>query len=124
MLGGADTHDHLGDLLRTEGKIDDAYEEYSEGRSERERASGQGNGRPSEEVLALSTSHVKLGSIHQARGESEAARDEYAAALRLRKTLLESQPDNVEVREKVLELEDTTADLARTLGDDKAKRSR
>jgi tetratricopeptide (TPR) repeat protein len=118
LLGAADTHDKLGDLDRTEGKLDDAYDEYAEARREREQSSGQGNGRPSEEVLALSVSHVKLGSIHQARGESQAALDEYKAALRLRDTLLESEPDNVEILEKLLELKDTMADLERTLGDD------
>ena len=117
LLQGADTHDRLGDLLRNDGKIDQAFEEYAEAKSEREHAGSQASSRPSEEILALSTSHIKLGSVYQARGESATALDEYKAALRLRETLLESQPDNVEVQEKVLDVQDNLAELQRLVGD-------
>ena len=118
LLQAADTHDKLGDLLRNEGKIDAAFEEYSEAKSEREQAGSQASSRPSEEVLALSTSHTKLGSVYQARGDSATALEEYKSALRLRQTLLEGQPDNVEVIEKVLDVRATLAELQAQIGDD------
>ena len=69
-------------------------------------------------MLALSTSHIKLGSVYLARGESAPALDAYRTALRLRETLLETQPDNVEVVEKVLDVQNELAELQRQLGDD------
>ncbi|MBL0214723.1 MAG: tetratricopeptide repeat protein [Myxococcales bacterium] len=120
LLQAADTHDKLGDLLRNEGKIDAAFEEYSEAKAERELAGSQASSRPSEEVLALSTSHMKLGSVYQARGESATALAEYKSTLRLRETLLEGQPDNVEVIEKVLDVRDTLAELQNQVGDEKS----
>ncbi len=118
LIQAAETHDKLGDLLRNEGKIDEALDEYQEAKAEREQAGSQASSRPSEEVLALSTSHMKLGSVFLARGDTQAAHDAFKAALRLRETLLESQPDNVEVLEKVLEVYNELAELQRQLGDD------
>jgi len=120
LVGAADTHDRLGDLLRNDGKIDQALEEYQQAKADREKAGSQASSRPSEEVLALSTSHMKLGSVYLARGESATALESYRAALRLRETLLETQPDNVEVLEKVLEVQNELAELQRQIGDDKS----
>jgi serine/threonine protein kinase len=118
LLETADVHDRLGDLLRLEGKIDEAFEQYSLGKNERARAASQGSGRASEEVLALSTSHFKLASVFQNRGESGSAVDEFRHALRLRETLLESQPDHVRYQEGVLEVLRELAALQRQLGDE------
>ena len=120
LLGAADTHDRLGDLLRNDGKIDEAFEQYSEAKSERELATTQGGGKVSDEAMALSTSHLKIASAYQNRGESTLALDEYRAALRLRETLAESQPDNVVVQQAVLEVEDALAELERRVGDTEA----
>ena len=118
LLGGADTHDRLGDLLRNDGKVDQAYEEYSASKQDREHAGSLANGNPTEEIDALSKSHVKLGTVFQARGDSAHAMVEYKDALRLRDTLLEKQPDNVENQQEMLEIQITLADLQRQLGDD------
>ncbi len=120
LLGAAETHDRLGDLLRNEGKIDEAFDEYSEAKSERELATTQGGGKVSDETMALSTSHLKIASAYQNRGESTLALDEYRAALRLRATLAETQPDNVVVQQGVLEVEDALAELERRVGDTQA----
>ncbi|HEX5059278.1 MAG TPA: serine/threonine-protein kinase [Kofleriaceae bacterium] len=120
MLETADCHDRLGDLLRLDGKIDEAFEQYMAGKNDREKAASQGNGKVSDEVLALSTSHFKLGSVFQNRGESGSAVDEYHHALRLRETLLEGQPDHVRYQEGVLEVLRELAELERQLGDEKA----
>ncbi|MGE0870832.1 MAG: protein kinase [Kofleriaceae bacterium] len=117
LLQSADTHDRLGDLLRNDGKIDQAFSEYSSAMHEREQAGGLASNRPSEERMALSISHLKLASIYQARGESSTALESYGAALRLRKALLEDQPDNVVVQEKVLEVQDQLAGLQHQIGD-------
>ncbi|MGN6103897.1 MAG: protein kinase domain-containing protein [Kofleriaceae bacterium] len=117
LLGSAENQDRLGDLQRNDGKLDGAFEAYSAARAARERASHQTSSRPSEEVLALSTSHLKLGSIHQARGDSAAALASYRASARLRETVLEGQPDNVQVQEKLLEVQDALAELHRLIGD-------
>jgi tetratricopeptide (TPR) repeat protein/tRNA A-37 threonylcarbamoyl transferase component Bud32 len=116
----ADNHDKLGDLLRNDGKIDQAYEEYTAAKLDRERASGQTSSRPSEEVRALSTSHLKVGSIHHVRGESTSALASYRKALNLRETVLENQPDHMEVQEEVLEVQDAIAELQRQTGDAKS----
>ncbi|MDX2094158.1 MAG: serine/threonine-protein kinase [Kofleriaceae bacterium] len=118
-LHKAETHDRLGDLLRNDGKIDAAFEEYSAARHEREHA-GTAETRTAVEVLGLSTSHMKLGSVYLARGESQKALDAFRAALRLRESLLESQPDNVEMQERVLDCQDNIAAVQRQLGDDKS----
>jgi len=120
LLGAAETHDKLGDLLRNEGQLDAALDEYLEAKRERELAGGQASSRPTEEVLALSTSHLKLGTVYVLRGETASAFTAYRAALRLRETLRESQPDNVTVLEKVLEVQDLLAQLQRQTGDDRS----
>jgi tetratricopeptide (TPR) repeat protein len=117
LLGAADVHDRLGDLRRTQGKIDEAFLEYSAAKTEREKATAEGNGKVSDEVLALSTSHLKLGSVYQVRGESSLALDEYRAALRLREQLRTTHPDDVIAKDKVLEVEEALGELERTVGD-------
>jgi len=119
LLDAADTHDRLGDLLRLDGPIDEAFDQYMAGKNDREQAASQGNGKVSDEVLALSTSHFKLASVFQNRGESGGAVDEYKHALRLRDTLLESQPDHVRYQEAVLEVLRELAELERQLGEEK-----
>jgi serine/threonine protein kinase/tetratricopeptide (TPR) repeat protein len=117
LLGAAENHDRIGDLLRNDGKIELAFDAYAEAKAARQRAASGTTSRPAEEVMALSTSHLKLGSINQARGDSAGALGEYRAALRLRESLLSAQPDNTHVQEKLLEIHDTLAELYRTLGD-------
>jgi tetratricopeptide (TPR) repeat protein len=120
LLAAADAHDRLGDMLRNQGKIDEAFDEFAEAKTERERAAGSPSARPQDEVLALSTSHLKVGSAFQARGDSARALDEYRAALRLRETLLAGQHDSVEVQSKLLEAQLTLGDLQRAVGDPRA----
>ena len=120
LLGSADNQDRMGDLLRNEGKIDQAFDEYSDAKAARERASAQASSRPGEDQLALSTSHLKLGSVYQARGDTATALGEYRAALRLRESMLAGQPDNVDIQQKVLDVQTTLAELLHDTGDGKA----
>jgi serine/threonine protein kinase/tetratricopeptide (TPR) repeat protein len=118
LLEHADIHDRFGDLLRIDGKIDEAFEQYSEAKQQRIQATSTGGGRLSDENLALSTSHFKLGSVYQNRGESGAALEEYKQAMRLRETLLQAQPDNVQLQQAVLEVQREMGELQRQLGDE------
>ncbi|MBA2545160.1 MAG: hypothetical protein H0V17_36295, partial [Deltaproteobacteria bacterium] len=118
LLHAGENHDRLGDLLRNDGKVDKSLAEYTQGKQLRHRAMALAADNPSEEVLAVSTSHLKLGSVAQMRGDTKTAFAEYDRALRLRETLLESQPDNVEVQERVIDVQNTLADLQRLTGDD------
>jgi serine/threonine protein kinase/tetratricopeptide (TPR) repeat protein len=117
LLGAAETRDRLGDILRNGGRVDEAFDEYAEAKTDRERAAASPSSRPQDEVLALSTSHLKLGAVFQVRGESAKALEEYRIALRLRQTLLDGQRDNVEIQNTVLEVQLTLGDLQRTVGD-------
>jgi len=117
LLGAAETGDRLGDLLRNDGKITEALDAFTEAKANRERAQGSPGGRPHEEVLALSTSHLKLGSVYQVRGESAKALDELRIALRLREALLNGRRDDVELQNRVLEVQFTLGDLQRQVGD-------
>jgi tetratricopeptide (TPR) repeat protein len=118
LLGAADSHDNLGDLERNEGKVAQAFEEYSEAKAERERATSQGNGKVTEEKMALSTSHLKLGSVYQNRGESATALEEYKKSLKLREELLAVTPDDVNLQQRVLDVVDALAELDRQVGKD------
>ena len=120
MLAAAENLDVLGDMLRHEGKVDEAFDEYTEAKSLRDKAASQGNGQVTEEVMALSASHLRIGGIYQARGASQLAIDEYKTALRLRESVLHDQPDNVEIQKKVLDTEEQMAQLSSSLGDEKS----
>src|SRR6185436_971933 len=117
LLGAAETRDRLGDILRNGGRVDEAFDEYAEAKTDRERAASSPSSRPQDEVLALSTSHLKLGAVFQVRGESAKALEEYRIALRLRQALLDGQHDNVEIQNTVLDVQLTLGDLQRTVGD-------
>ncbi|HEY6038227.1 MAG TPA: protein kinase, partial [Kofleriaceae bacterium] len=120
MLAAAENRDVLGDLYRHEGKIDQAFDEYTEAKTLRDTAASQGNGKVTEEVMALSASHMKLGSIYQARGDSQLALSELQTALKLRESVLSASPDNVEFQKNVIDSEEQTAQLESSLGDDKS----
>jgi tetratricopeptide (TPR) repeat protein len=120
MLSAATNRDELGDLYRHEGKIDQAFDEYTEAKTLRDRATSQGNGTVTDEVMALSASHQKLALIYQARGNSQLAIDEFKTALKLRESVLAGAPDNVEVQKKVLDIVEPTAQLESSLGDYKS----
>src|SRR3569623_690182 len=117
MLAAAENRDVLGDLSRHEGKIDQAFDEYTEAKTLRDTAASQGNGKVTVEVMALSASHMKLGSIYQARGDSQLALSELQPALKLRESVLSAATDNVEFQKNVIDSEEQTAQLESSLGD-------
>ncbi len=117
LLFAGETQDLIGDLARNNGDVDRAFDEYARGKELRQRAMSLATDSPNEELLALSTSHLKLGSVHEARGETRTAIADYNKALRFREALLESQSDNVEVQEGVIHVQNTLAGLLRQTGD-------
>ncbi|HMG24426.1 MAG TPA: protein kinase [Kofleriaceae bacterium] len=117
LLAAAEIRDRLGDLHRNQGKLDQALDDYTEAKGERERAERTPGGPSQELVLALSTSHLKLGSVFQIRGESPRALDAYRAAHRLRQGLFEAQRDSVELQNRLLDVDLPLGDLQRQLGD-------
>jgi serine/threonine protein kinase len=117
LLAAAEVRDRLGDMLRNQGKLDQALASYTDAKAQRERATAGPGGHPKDEVLALSTSHLKLGSVFQIRGESARALDEYRAAHRLRDGLLEAQHDSVDLQSRLLEVELPLGDVQRQIGD-------
>lgn len=117
LLHAAENLDRVGDLLRNDGKVDQALDEYLMSKRHRKHAAANATDRPLEELLAVSTSHLKIGSIHQARGDTSAAFTDYRGALQLLETLLESQPSHIEIQERLLAVQDTIAELQRQTGD-------
>ena len=117
LLSAAEVRDRLGDLLRNQGKVDQALDSYRAAKADRERAAATPGGRSQDVVLALSTSHLKIGSALQIRGESARALDEYRAAHDLRTGLYEAQKDSVELQNRLLDVELPLGDLQRQLGD-------
>jgi tetratricopeptide (TPR) repeat protein len=115
LLHAAENHDRLGDLLRNEGKLEEALDEYTQAQTARKRASSPD--RKADDALALSASHLKLGSIHQSRADTATAFTEYRSALRLLEALLAAEPDNIEALERAVSVQDTIAELQRQSGE-------
>lgn len=118
LLLAATAHDRLADLLRNNGKVDESFDEYAIARQQRERVVAQQRGRDDRDaVYALSTSHARLGTVYEARGESVLALAEYRSAARQRDSLLEAEPDNVEWKAGMVQVQTELGALYRDLGD-------
>jgi serine/threonine protein kinase/tetratricopeptide (TPR) repeat protein len=116
LLVTGETRDRLGDLLRNTGKVDEAIAEYTTARLVREQITrGQNPVQDREAAYAQSRSHMKLGSVHYARGESQQALTEYRSCSRLREQLLDDEPDNPKWLFGVIECNDLVADMEREL---------
>lgn len=118
LLYAASAHDRLADYLRNSGKVDDSLDEYLLAKQKREQVVAQRRGKDDREaVYALSTSHARLGTVHEARGDSATALAEYRAAARQRHSLLEAEPDNVEWQAGMVQVQSEIGALHRDLGD-------
>lgn len=118
LLYAAAAHDRLADYLRNSGKVDDSLDEYLLAKQKREQVVAQRRGKEDREaVYALSTSHARLGTVHEARGDSATALAEYRAAARQRHSLLEAEPDNVEWQAGMVQVQSEIGALHRDLGD-------
>ena len=88
---------------------------------ERARArASSGDGRPSEEVLALSTSHLKLGSVYSdARRVGRRARGVSGSRCACARRCSRRSPTTSRCQGAVLDVQREIAELQRQLGDDK-----
>ena len=116
VLGGAAARDLIGDITRNLGHLDDASREYSQAMAARKRLVEASGGKDAEATAALSTSHFKLASAFQARGDTKRALEEYHAAERLRAELAAANPENTSRQLDLVRARVQVADLARELG--------
>ncbi|MBP9088075.1 MAG: protein kinase [Kofleriaceae bacterium] len=121
MLLLADANDRLGDLTRNLTKIDVAAEYFLAAQRLREAvvAMATENG-DRDATFALSKSHQKNGTIEYSRGASTKALAEFRACQRLRESLLETAPDNVEWLLGQVEIANQVGDMQREMGELKA----
>jgi len=116
LLGAADGHDRLGDLLRNPGDVERAMREYQIARGQRERVVD----RYRDDRRArydLSTSHLKIAAVHEERGDTSQALAEYRACAQLRGALVDADPDNTGWQQGLAYVETSIGDLQRELGD-------
>ncbi len=121
MLLLADANDRLGDLTRNLTKIDIAADYFLAAQRLREAvvAMATENG-DREATFALSKSHQKNGTIEYSRGASTKALAEFRSCQRLRESLLETAPDNVEWLLGQVEIANQVGDMQREMGELKA----
>jgi len=118
LLGEADAHDHLGDLLRNRGEPEEAVVEYEAARRLRQDVVDR-TGTVDGDLRAsydLSTSEMKLGSAEQNRGASAAALEHYRASVSRRDRLATANPDNVAYQHGLSYVRGVLADLLRETG--------
>lgn len=119
LLG--DANDRVGDLSRNISKIDDADTYFLAAQRARETVVALANTVGDREATyALSKSHHKRGTIEYARGASTQALAEFRACQRLRESLLETDPDNVEWLQGQIEIANQIGDMHREMGELKA----
>ena len=116
LLGSAAARDQIGDITRNLGHLDDASREYSQAMAARKRLVATSGGKDAEASGALATSHFKLASAFQARGDTGRALDEYVAAEKLRAALVADDPENTGRQLDLVRARNQVADVERELG--------
>jgi tetratricopeptide (TPR) repeat protein len=116
LLGGAAARDHIGDITRNLARLDEASREYSQAMAARKRLVDASGGKDEEAVAALSTSHLKLASSFQARGDTRRALDEYRETEKLRAGLAAADPENTGRQLDLARARTQVADIERELG--------
>ncbi len=116
LLGGAAARDQIGDITRNLGHLDDASREYSQAMAARKRLVEASGGKDAEATAALSTSHLKLASSYQARGDTRRALEEYKATEALRAGLVADDPENTGRQVELARARTQVADIHRELG--------
>jgi serine/threonine protein kinase len=113
----ADALDRLGDAFGNRGDIEAAYKQYNQSQQTRQQVvafARQSGDR--EATFALSKSHLNVATVLTARGDIDAALVEFRACQRLRESLLEADPDNVEWLWGEVEISTRLADAKRESG--------
>ena len=118
LLGAAAAHDLIGDITRNLGRLDAAFAEYDQAMAARQRVVDATPAGPDRAAAKadLATSHLKLASTYQARGDTAKALAEYTASETLRRQLADEDPENTARRLDLARAQVQVADLARDLG--------
>ncbi|HUQ07771.1 MAG TPA: serine/threonine-protein kinase [Kofleriaceae bacterium] len=116
LLGGAAARDQIGDITRNLARLDEASREYSQAMAARKRLVDASGGKDEEAVAALSTSHLKLASSFQARGDTRRALEEYQETEKLRAGLAAADPENSGRQLDLARARTQVADIERELG--------
>ncbi len=119
LLGGADARDLIGDVTRNRGDLAAAGALYAAAKAARQRVVDAAVARGSKDAQAaanLATSHLKLASTLQARGDSQGALAEYRACEALRATLATDDPEDTDRQLELVRARIQVADLERELG--------
>jgi tetratricopeptide (TPR) repeat protein len=121
QLGAAAARDLIADVARNQGRLDEAYAEYRAAMAARQRvvdadaaggAAGDGNARAD-----LATSHLKIASTLQYRGDSAGALAEYRACEQLRAEVALAEPDNSSRQFDLVKARTQVADMQKELGE-------
>ena len=118
QLGAAAARDLIADVARNQGRLDEAYAEYRAAMAVRQEVvAAAPPGSPDTEARAdLATSHLKIASTLQARGDSAGALTEYRACEALRAQLAIDDPENTTRALELAKARMQVADLERDLG--------
>ena len=116
LLGSASARDLIGDVARNQNRLDEAFGEYRAAMVARQRVVDRG-GDPDPEALGdLATSHLKIASTLQARGDTAGALDEYRACETLRAKVAAEDPENTSRQLDLVKARTQVADMERELG--------
>ncbi len=116
LLGAADAHDRVGDILRNRGRPDDAIGDYGQARRYRQDVVDRAGAADPQASFDVSTSEMKLGSAEQNRGGSAAALAHYRTAVAQREALVAAHPERTTFRAGLAYIKNVYADLLRDTG--------
>ena len=117
LIGSALARDLVGDVIRNQGRVDEAFAEYQEAMAARQRVVDHAGGAADVEANAdLATSHLKIASTLQARGDSAGALAEYQACEALRAQIAAAAPEHTGYQLDLVKARSQIADLERELG--------
>ena len=121
LLGSATARDLIGDVLRNQGHLDEAFAEYQASMAARQRvvdADAAGGAAGDADARAdLATSHLKIASTLQYRGDSAGALAEYRACEQLRAEVATAEPDNSSRQFDLVKARTQVADMQKELGE-------
>jgi serine/threonine protein kinase/tetratricopeptide (TPR) repeat protein len=116
LLGGAEARDLIADLARNRGDLADAGALYAAAKAARQQVVDASGGQDTQALASLATSHLKLASTLQARGDSQGALAEYRACEELRARLADDDPEDTDRQAELVRARIQVADLERELG--------
>ena len=118
LLGSALARDLMADVNRNQGQLDEAFREYQAAMAARQRVVDAAGAKGDTAARAdLATSHLKIASTLQARGDSAGALAEYRACEALRAEVVAAEPENSSRHLELVKARIQVADMQKELGD-------